>query len=186
MTPVQISLRNGLVMRSPLDPIVEFVTSDGTDDSYDRFSPVPCELNPLDVRLANGMIARMATDVSTLILARRGEVATALQPVLTDATLTVPADRVDWDPLYGPYQALSGLAAVGVARMTKLLHRKRPAPVPILDGIVRSYLCDVEPLDLTGDAAGQAFTLTEAYRRELHHQLAELRTHAEFDWALRV
>lgn len=174
MTPERISLRNGRVIESPLEWLVEFAELDGTYQGYDQISPDPFELNALDVRLANRIIARMGADVSARIGARSGEVAAALRRVPTDATLAVPADRVDWDALYGLYRALSGLPAVGVPRMTKVLHRKRPALVPILDEVVRSYLCDVEPLDLTGDAADQALTLTQAYHRELHLQLAEL------------
>jgi hypothetical protein len=174
VTPERISLRNGRVIGSPLERLVEFVELDGTYQGYDRISPDPFELSALDVRLANRIIARMGAGVSARILARSGEVAAALRRVPTDATLAVPADRVDWDALYGLYRALSGLPAVGVPRMTKVLHRKRPALVPILDEVVRSYLCNVEPLALTGSAADQALTLTHAYHRELHHQLAEL------------
>lgn len=174
MIPEQMSLRNGRVVVSPLERLVEFAELDGTYQGYDQISPDPFELNALDVRLANRIIARMGSDVSARILDRRGEVAAALRHVPTDATLAVPADEVDWDAVYGLYRALSGLPAVGVARMTKVLHRKRPALVPILDEVVRSYLCDVEPLVLTGAAADQALTLTQAYQRELHHELAEL------------
>ncbi len=174
MIPERISLLNSRVIGSPLERLVEFAEVDGTYQGYDQISPDPFELNALDVRLANRIIARMGADVSARILARRGEVAAALRSVPTDATLAVPADRVYWDALHGLYRALSGLPAVGVPRMTKVLHRKRPALVPILDEVVRSYLCDVETLDLTGDAADRALTLTRAYHRELHHQLAEL------------
>lgn len=165
MIPERISLRNGRVVESPLERLVEFAELDGTYQAYDQISPDPFELNALDVRLANRIIARMSADVSARILARSREVAAALRSVPTDATLAVPADRVDWDALHGLYRALAKLPAVGVPRITKVLHRKRPALVPILDTVVRSYLCDVEPLDLTGDAADRAITLTQAYHR---------------------
>lgn len=174
MTPERIRLRNGQVIGSPLERLVEFAELDGTYQGYDRISPDPFELNALDVRLANRIIARMGTDVSARILTRSAEVAAALRCVPPDATLAVAFDRVDWGALSGLYRALSGLPAVGVPRVTKVLHRKRPALVPVLDEVVRSYLCDVEPLSLTGDAADRALTLTQAYHRELHHQLAEL------------
>ena len=174
MTPERISLRSGRVIGSPLERLIEFVELDGTYQGYDQISPDAFELNALDVHLANRIIARMGADVSARISNRSGEVANALRRVPTDATLVVPADQVDWGALHGLYRALSGLPAVGVPRMTKLLHRKRPALIPILDEVVRSYLCDVEPLDLTGDVADQALILTRAYQRELHHQLTEL------------
>ncbi|MGH9056012.1 MAG: DUF6308 family protein [Acidimicrobiales bacterium] len=174
MTPERITLRNGRVIESRLERLVEFAELDGTYQGYDAISPDPFELNALDVRLANRIIARMGADVSARILTRSLEVAAALRLVPTSATLAVASDSVDWGALHELYRALSGLPAVGVPRMTKVLHRKRPALVPILDEVVRSYLCNVEPLAPTGDAADQALGLTRAYHRELHHQLAEL------------
>jgi hypothetical protein len=174
MTPERITLRSGRVIESPLERLVEFAELDGTYQGYDAISPEPFELNALDVQLANRIIARMSHEVSARLLARSGEGAAALRRVPTTATLAVPAEQVDWDALYELYRALSGLPGIGVARMTKVLHRKRPALVPILDDVVRSYLRSVEPLAATGDTANQALVLTRAYHRELHHQLAEL------------
>ena len=73
----------------------------------------------------------------------------ALRRIPPDTTLAASTDAFDWSALADLYRSLDGVPAVGVPRLTKVLHRKRPALVPILDEVVRSYLLAVEHLPAT-------------------------------------
>jgi Family of unknown function (DUF6308) len=61
------------------------------------------------------------------------------------ASLAGPADCVPWLALGQLFGAFAGIGGVGFAKMTKALHPKRPALIPMLDSIVRKYLQDDDP-----------------------------------------
>lgn len=172
--PDRLTLRSGSVVADPLDRLLEFVKLDGTYQRFDQVEVDPFELTAVDITLANRIIARMGTDVSVAILERASAVGEALRRIAPDATLAAATDALDWSALADLYRSLDGVPAVGVARLTKVLHRKRPALVPILDEVVRSYLLAVERLPATGSVAEQALALTRDYQRELLHLLPEL------------
>jgi hypothetical protein len=58
--------------------------------------------------------------------------------------------------------------------MTKALHRKRPALIPMLDSVVQRYL---EDDDLGADApfGERAVGLVRGYKRDLHRNRAAMR-----------
>ena len=99
LVPERIRLRNGRVIEAPLQRLVEFAEVDGTYQGYDQIVPDPLEMEALDIRLANRIIARMGADVSERILTRGGDVADALRRIPTDATLAAASDEVDWGSL---------------------------------------------------------------------------------------
>lgn len=90
------------------------------------------------------MIARMGASEISAVLGRRRAVGAALDLVPEAANLASPEAAVPWEPLKGLYAALDGLPGVGVARATKLLHKERPALMPILDEVVVRYLKAVQ------------------------------------------
>jgi Family of unknown function (DUF6308) len=58
--------------------------------------------------------------------------------------------------------------------MTKALHRKRPALIPMLDSVVQRYLADDDPGTDT-PFADRAISLVRGYKRDLDRNLPALR-----------
>ena len=56
---------------------------------------------------------------------------------------------------------------VKLARQTKVLHKKRPALIPLLDSVLETYLRRVDRLRRTGDPAHDTVELIRSYKREL-------------------
>jgi Family of unknown function (DUF6308) len=129
-----------VVIEDPLADALGFIEYDGTYQGYDSVPVDPWELSELDLRIANRMIARMGPAEREAVLGRRQQVGRALRDVALNATLASPNDAVPWRALARLLAALDGLPGIRLARATKILHKKRPALVPILDEVVVRYL----------------------------------------------
>jgi hypothetical protein len=143
-TTPPLRLRNGVVIEGPLGEALRFIEQDGTYQGYDAVAVDPYTLSEADLHLANRMIARMGSSERAAVLGRSDAVRAALRDIPERATLTDPEPAVPWGALRRLFAALEGLPGVGIARATKVLHKKRPALVPILDGVVAQYLEVVE------------------------------------------
>lgn len=64
-------------------------------------------------------------------------------------------------------RAIYGAPEVGLARATKVLHKKRPALIPILDSVLERYLRAVDGLQRSGNFALDAVSLIRSYKHEL-------------------
>lgn len=73
-------------------------------------------------------------------------------------------------------RAMDGIPEVRLARQTKVLHKKRPALIPILDSVLEAYLRRVDRVRRTGDAARDAVELVRSYKRELDANLLAIQT----------
>jgi hypothetical protein len=125
-----------------------------------------------DLRLANRGGARISAAQIAVILERRRAIEQALRAIQPDASLA--RDRVPWPALRQLFDAFADIPGVGFAKMTKALHGKRPALVPILDSVVQRYLADD---DLGADApfGERALGLVRGYKRDLDRNRSALR-----------
>jgi hypothetical protein len=73
---------------------------------------------------------------------------------------------VPWLPLRELFDAFAGIRGVGFAKMTKALHPKRPALIPLLDSVVRQYLDDAD-LGAEAPFGERALGLVRAYKNDL-------------------
>ena len=113
--------------------------------------------------MANWGGARTSAAQIVAILERRGAIELALWAIAPDASLSQETESLPWLPLRQLFDALPGIGGVGFAKMTKALHPKRPALIPMLDSIVQKYLRDDDPGAQT--SFGQrAITLTRAIK----------------------
>ena len=109
------------------------------------------------------------------ILERRGEIEHALRRVhpvvsLADATSSIP-----WIPLTRLFDAFADIRGVGFSKMTKALHRKRPALIPMLDSVVQAYLTRDDPGTQSAGSFGERATaLVRSYKRDLDRNRSEL------------
>lgn len=172
----KIKLRSGLQIEDPLRLALDFIEQDGSYRTYDLASVAQDNLlTESDIRVANAMIARMSPRVMSGIFARAPVINAALARVPPAATLAGPEGSIPWRALELLMQAVDGIPEVRLARQTKVLHKKRPALIPVLDSVVEAYLRRVDSVRRTGDAARDAVALFRSYKRELDSNLTAIR-----------
>ena len=97
-----------------------------------------------------------------------------MREISPDASLAGAARSIPWRALTGLFEAFSAIRGIGLAKVTKTLHPKRPALIPMLDSVVRAYL---EGDDLGGsDSYGERATaLVRSYKGDLDRNRGPLR-----------
>jgi hypothetical protein len=126
-----------------------------------------------DLRLANRGGARMSAAEIAAVLQRRGTIELALGAIPSEASLAGAARSVPWVALRRLFDAFAEVRGVGLAKVTKSLHPKRPALVPLLDSVVQRYLRD----DDAGSEAAfgeRALGLVRGYKRDLDRNRAAI------------
>lgn len=116
----------------------------------------PTSFAESDLKQANRGGARISATETAAILDRRTEIEGALRDIDSDATLTDTASSIPWAPLTQLFDSFADIRGVGFSKMTKALHPKRPALIPMLDSVVQAYLAgrirgrDRRPRSATG------------------------------------
>ncbi len=166
-------LRNGVEIEDSLELTLGFLE---TYPGYDAGDVVQVQgsFREADLRLANRGGARISAAEIAAILARRRAIDRALRRIAPDASLAGAAITVPWLPLNDLFAPFADIRGVGFAKMTKALHRKRPALIPILDSVVQRYLEDDRP-DATAPFGERALALVRGYKRDLDRNRAALR-----------
>jgi hypothetical protein len=159
-----VVLRNGVVITDPLGIVLGFVVAHrdlgASDPSRQALFGEP------DLRLANRDGARISAVQIAAIVERRRAIEQALGEIAPRASLTETASSVPWLPLGQLFGAFAGIRGVGFSKMTKALHRKRPALIPMLDSIVQKYLEDDDP-GAQATFGERALALVRGYKRDL-------------------
>ena len=164
-----VVLRRGAEVADPLEVAVEFLVRYGGYETDVDASPTSFE--EADLRRANRGGARISAAEIAAILERRREIERALRALEPDASLA--ARSIPWAPLARLFDGFAGIRGVGFSKMTKALHKKRPALIPMLDSVVQAYLD--EPPQPEGSFGQQAIALVRAYKVELDRNRAVLR-----------
>jgi hypothetical protein len=168
-----VVLRNGIGIEDPLGVVLGFL--EAARWAFDVSDPSrPASLDESDLRLANRDGARISAAEIATILERRRAIERALRAIAPHASLTGAANSVPWLPLRQLFDAFADIRGVGFSKMTKALHRKRPALIPMLDSVVQRYL---EDDDLGGEApfGERALGLVLGYKRDLDRNRAAVR-----------
>ena len=161
-----IVLRRGVIVEHPLELALEFLAAYSGYDPGD--SAGRASFDESDLRLANRGGARISAVEIAAILQRRGEIERALREVQLDASLAAATSSIPWIPLTRLFDAFADIRGVGFSKMTKALHRKRPALIPMLDSVVQAYLTRDEPGTRSSGMFGERATvLVRSYKRDL-------------------
>jgi hypothetical protein len=164
---VRIVLRGGLELEDPLDVALGFVEAYPGYDSRDaRLS----SFDEGDRRHANRGGARISAAEIAAILERRARIERALRTIAPHASLA--EDSIPWRSLTRLFDAFADISGIGFSKMTKALHPKRPALIPMLDSVVQAYLPPAAEPASFGEGAS---TLLRSYKRDLDLNLAALR-----------
>src|SRR5207247_9556525 len=84
------------------------------------------------------------------------------------ASVTNLPSAMPWIQLTRRFDACADIRGIGFSKMTKALHRKRPALIPMLDSLVQAYLTRDDPRTrLSGSFGERATALARSYKQDL-------------------
>src|SRR5262249_37211610 len=160
-----IALRDGVEVDDALGVALDFLSR--WPDSHELSQPY--SFDERDLRLANRGGARISAAAIAALLGRRKAIEPALDGIPVEASLTDA--RVRWTELTQLFDGFADIRGVGFSKMTKALHKKRPALIPILDSVVQAYL----PADTSGSFGERATELVRSYKHDLDRNRSSLR-----------
>jgi Family of unknown function (DUF6308) len=164
---VRIVLRGGLELDDPLDVALRFVEA---YPGYDLRDSPPNSFDESDLRHANRGGARISAAEIAAILERRARIERALRSIAPNASLA--EEQIPWRSLTRLFDAFADISGIGFSKMTKALHPKRPALIPMLDSVVQAFLGADEREASFGE---RATALVASYKKDLDRNLAALR-----------
>ena len=164
-----VGLRHGIEITDPLQAVLGYVEAWRFE-----LGDASASFGEADVRLANRGGARISAAEIALILERRRAIERALRAIPPQASLTGAANSVPWLPLRHLFDAFADIRGVGLSKMTKALHPKRPALIPMLDSVVQTYLED-DDLGAQAPFGQRALELVRGYKRDLDSNRAAVR-----------
>jgi len=168
-----VVLRNGVDIEDPLRVVLGFLEAGWAYDVGDASDPT--SFGESDLRLANRGGARISAAEIAAVLERRRAIERALRAVAPDASLAGAASSVPWLPLRQLFDSFADIRGVGFSKMTKALHRKRPALIPMLDSVVQKYLESDDP-GAQAPFGERALGLVRGYKRDLDRNRSAVRT----------
>jgi len=168
----RIVLRGGVELGNPLDVALEFLAAYSGYDEYETSGPFT--FDEADLRLANRGGARISAAQISAILERRRQIERALRKIEPTASLAAATSAIPWLLLTQLFDAFADIRGVGFSKMTKALHKKRPALIPLLDSVVEAYLTS-DGLETSGSFGERATALVRDYKRDLDRNKSALR-----------
>ena len=167
-----VVLRNDVHIEDPLRVVLGFLETwrfDVGDPSR------PTSFDESDLRLANRAGARISAAEIAAILERRSAIERALRGIASHVSLAARQNTVPWPTLTQLFDAFADIRGVGFSKMTKALHPKRPALIPMLDSVVQAYLAEEDPGPRSSVSVGERATaLVRGYKRDLDRNLPAL------------
>jgi hypothetical protein len=166
-------LRGGVEIEDPLGLALEFL---GAYASYETYDPArSASFAESDLKRANRGGARISATENAAILERRMEIERALREIDSDASLAEATRFIPWIPLTQLFDSFADIRGVGFSKMTKALHPKRPALIPMLDSVVQAYLAEDDPGQRSSASFGERATaLVRSYKGELDRNRSAL------------
>ena len=145
------------------------------DASYRNYDLVRVEednsLTIGDIRLANRMVARMKPEIVQSVMNRAESINSVLAHI--PAGLDLSNSAIPWVALNDLFRAALG-PQVRAARATKILHKKRPHLIPILDSVVVSY-CQSVNRHSGGDEASMMVDCLRTIKTDIEKNLDTFR-----------
>ncbi len=147
-----VMLQDGIVIEDCQKKLVEFCQKDASYRGYDlQKVQEDNQLIRQDIQLANRMMARMSSLVVESVVGRAKIINSALQRIVPGTSIS--DESVPWLAIEQLFSAMLG-PEIGPARATKILHKKRPHLIPILDSVVVSY-CQTVKRHYDGDESSR-------------------------------
>lgn len=159
-----VVLRHRLEVDDPLTVALDFVIAASAYDLVPGSGP--STFGEPDLRLANRGGARISAAEIAGILERRRTIERALRAIPADASLMNTDNAISWTSMRQLFDGFADIQGVGLAKMTKALHKKRPALIPMLDSVVQRYLAD-DDLGKHAPFGERALAYVRGYKSDL-------------------
>jgi hypothetical protein len=151
---------------NPLELALQFLEGYSSYEAEEGSGPG--SFDESDLRLANRGGARISAAEIAAILERREEIERALREIHPDSSLATATSSIAWVPMTRLFDAFADIRGIGFSKMTKALHKKRPALIPMLDRVVQKYLTSDDPEVASSRTFGERATaLVRSYKRDL-------------------
>jgi len=173
MPEARVILREGVEVEHPLDVALAFFEAYSGYEAGD--SSRPNSFDERDLRRANRGGARISAAEIEAILERRRAIERGLRAIPLGASLADVTGSIPWSPMTRLFDGFADIRGVGFSKMTKALHRKRPALIPMLDSIVQAYLTRDDSRTGSTDFGERATALVRSYKRDLDRNRSALR-----------
>jgi Family of unknown function (DUF6308) len=174
MSMSTIVLRQGVEVGNPIELALAFLAASSSSEARDSVTRTSFDAS--DLRLANRGGARISAAEIGAVLERRVEIERALHEIRPDASLVDTTSSIPWSPLTRLFEAFADIRGIGFSKMTKALHPKRPALIPMLDSVVQAYLTADDPgLSSSGSFGERASALVRSYKLDLDRNRSALR-----------
>jgi hypothetical protein len=160
-----IVLRGGVEVENPVEMALRFLDAYSSYDAGN--SSAPNSFGESDLRLANRGGARISAAEIAAILERRDEIECSLRKIPAQASLIAATRSVPWSPVTQLFEGFADIRGVGFSKMTKALHPKRPALIPLLDSVVQAYLTGGTEAAESRSFGERASALVRSYKRDL-------------------
>lgn len=135
---IEIMLANGDRIDHCLEKVLAFCRDDASYEAYDLLDIAQdSSLADLDILAANNIRARMDGRAFLTFKRNKAKIERALRALPVDVALDDP-----WPDEHSMWQAIADASLacwdeqVREARVTKVLHKKRPRLTPLIDGLV--------------------------------------------------
>jgi len=135
---IEIELGNGKQIDHCLEKVFRFCEEDSSYEAYDCFEVAQDNsLGDLDILVANNIRAGMDGRAFLTFNRNRAKVEAALKSLPVGLALhdPWPNQQSTWQAIQDAYLACRG-PQVGPTRITKVLHKKRPRLIPLIDRMV--------------------------------------------------
>jgi hypothetical protein len=164
-----MKLPSGLKISEPRKLMLAFV-----EHWYDKYDGVPVEqdneLRASEIALSTMLMSRISGVTGGYILCIKEAIEAGLAKVPTNGDLL---DVVVGDPIHGAEgisQAITAICAVPRAKLgvaTKILHKKRPGLIPILDSVVSDHYAHLVPSNPNRTWGDYAIAVTELVHKDM-------------------
>jgi cyclic pyranopterin phosphate synthase len=172
-----VILQTGQEIKNCEEKVFAFCRLDWSFRTYD-LAAVPADdtLDEGQVRLANKMMARMGPSAIGAFLQRSQAVGAQLARVPSTLHLWDADTSIPWNDVAGLFRCCLA-PGLGPARITKVLHKKRPNLIPILDSIVVRYLertATEKRIGFPNDTAERMVSYVKLLRTDVERNLPTL------------
>jgi hypothetical protein len=164
----------GVEVENSLEVVLEFLGSYSSYEFGDASGPN--SFDERDLRRANRGGARISAAEIAVILERRKAIERSLRAIPPAVSLAAATSSIPWRPLTRLFDGFADIRGVGFSKMTKTLHPKRPAAIPMLDSVVQAYLTrDDSKKQSSGSFGERATALVRSYKLDLDRNRSALR-----------
>lgn len=172
-----MKLASGLKIAEPRKLILAFV-----EHWYSVYDGVPVAqdnvLRASDIALSTMLMSRISGVTGGYIFRVKEPIEDGLAKIPTDVDLLDVAADAEIPGVRGISQTITAICAVPRAKLavsTKILHKKRPGLIPILDRVVRDHYAQSCPSDPNRTLGDYAIALTRLVHTDMLNIACELR-----------